>query len=364
MPKRALFIVPHYRNRSPGQRFRHEQYLTALEADGWTIDYQNLLTPETDKLLSSPGRYAAKAKLLMDAFRKRASDLKKAEEADVVFLYREAIMVGTTFFESRMQAKSAKIIFDFDDSIWLKDVSAANQTLGFLKRPQKTSDLIALSDLVFAGNAYLAEYAYQYNSRVEIVPTTIDTDEYQPVPLEKDPGKVCIGWSGSKTTVKHFETAVPVLERIQQQFGDGVGFKLIGDGNYTNEQLGLQGQPWQKATELSDLSAIDIGIMPLPDDPWSRGKCGLKGLQYMALGIPTVMSPVGVNKDIIQHGENGFLASTPEEWEDCLTQLIQSPELRQRLGEAGRQTVQQHYSVDSLRDRYVQLFNSLLPTQK
>jgi glycosyltransferase involved in cell wall biosynthesis len=124
--------------------------------------------------------------------------------------------------------------------------------------------------------------------------------------------------------------------------------------------LGVVGLPWRKETELDDLRAMDIGIMPLPDDAWARGKCGLKGLQYMALGIPAIMSPVGVNSEIIQDGVNGHLATTTAEWVDCLSRLIDDAEARRAMGRAARRTVEEHYSVHAWRDRYLAHFNRLI----
>jgi len=134
---------------------------------------------------------------------------------------------------------------------------------------------------------------------------------------------------------------------------------VIGDGRYRQPELGIQGVDWAAATEVRDLSEFDIGVMPLPDDEWARGKCGLKGLQYMALEIPTVMSPVGVNTEIIEDGRNGFLAAREDEWVEKLANLIESAGLRRELGQAARRTVEERYSVHSQRDRYVALLGRL-----
>ena len=271
-------------------------------------------------------------------------------------------MLGTAFFEKSFSRSRAKLIFDYDDSIWVNAVSAGNKMLGFLKNADKTRDIIRVSDMIFAGNPYLADFAAQYNSVVRVVPTTIDTDEYQrlPRPADQPADQVCIGWSGSFTTIEHFETALPALRIIKQEYGERVTFRVVGDGSYRNAELGIVGLPWRKDTEVADLSAMDIGIMPLPDTEWAKGKCGLKGLQYMAVETPTIMAPVGVNTDIIQNGENGLLASTTEEWVAALRRLIDDPAERRRMGRAGRATVEQLYSIKSERDHYLQLFEEVL----
>jgi glycosyltransferase involved in cell wall biosynthesis len=157
----------------------------------------------------------------------------------------------------------------------------------------------------------------------------------------------------------HFRRALPILRRIRERYGDRVEFKLIGDAGFHDEELGIHGIRWSAATEVDDLYEFDIGIMPLPDDEWSRGKCGLKGLQYMALEIPTVMSPVGVNTEIIDDGANGFLASSEDEWVEKVGRLIESPELRAKFGSAGRQTVVSRYSVESQKGRYLDYLSAL-----
>lgn len=267
-------------------------------------------------------------------------------------------MTGTIFFERMLKKGGGKMVFDFDDSIWLQDDSPVNNKLAWLKDAGKTSKLISLSDLIFAGNDYLADYALQFNSNVQIVPTTIDTKEYRSERCKNQ--TIIIGWSGSFSTVKHFESAIPALEEIQEKYGDRVKFKLIGDGSYRNEKLRIKGLAWNKKDEINELAEIDIGIMPLPDDEWSKGKCGLKGLQYMALGIPTIMSPVGVNADIIKNGENGFLAGDKTDWVEKLSSLIDSEELRCKMGKLGRTTVEEAYSVTANQSRYLNLFTELV----
>lgn len=352
----------HRPDRSPSQRFRFEQYLEYIRANGYDTEFSWLVTADDDKILYRPGSLLGKFGIFWRATWRRLGEALKASSYDIIFIQREAYMLGTAFFEKAFARSRAKVIFDYDDSIWIQNVSAGNRLLGFLKNADKTRDIIRASDMVFAGNPYLADFASQYNDTVRIVPTTIDTDEYRRLPRPADlrPDQVCIGWSGSFTTIEHFEEAVPALHIIKQLYGDRVVFRVVGDGSYRNPELGIVGLPWRKDTEVADLSAMDIGIMPLPDTEWAKGKCGLKGLQYMAVGTPTIMAPVGVNVDIIDHGRNGLLASTTDEWVAALRQLIDDEAARRRIGEAGRQTVLDHYSVRSERDHYLQLFEEVL----
>jgi glycosyltransferase involved in cell wall biosynthesis len=356
--KKILFLANHRKDRSPGQRFRFEQYLNYLNQNGFQCELSSLLSEEDDKIFYSKGNWISKLFIFFKCFNKRLKDVRRAQQFDIVFVFREAFFTGTTYFEKRLNKLSTKVVFDFDDSIWIPNVSTANKRLEWLKNYEKTSELIQLSDLVFAGNQYLANYALMNNNNVVIIPTTIDTKEYQKIETVND--KICIGWSGSITTIQHFEYAIPFLKKIKQKYGDNIEIKVIGDENYVNQGLDIKGIAWNKKDEIKELSSFDIGIMPLPNDEWSNGKCGLKGLQYMALEIPTIMSPVGVNTEIIQDGINGFIADEENEWIAKIVQLIESKELRTKMGKAGRRTVVENYSVDSTKEKYLDQLRRLL----
>lgn len=346
-------------DRAPGQRFRFEQYFSFLEENGYECHLSYIIGEGGDRILYKPGKLLAKAWVGFRAAAIRFNDVFHRNEYAIIFIFREAFLTGTTFFESMLARSKAKIVYDFDDAIWHFDISNANRKMGWLKNPAKTANIITMADLVFAGNKYLAEFAHHYNNNVVIIPTTIDTDEYQPAPFRSE-GSVCIGWSGSITTIRHFEMLIPVYKRLKSIFGEHICFKVVGDGSFRNEDLGIHGISWTKKEELSELSSMDIGVMPLPDDEWAKGKCGLKGLQYMAMSIATVMSPVGVNTGIIRDGENGFLASGDEEWVNKLSLLIQDTALRNRLGEEGRRTVVEQFSVHAQKNNYLRYFNSLI----
>ncbi len=355
-----LFIASHRPNRSPSQRFRFEQYLNYLKEQGYSYRFSYSITAADDKVLYSKKSYFKKFLILLKTLRIRIKDWLSYNKYDIVFVQREALMLGSTFFERHIKKSRAKFIFDFDDSIWLMDTSEGNKRFEWLKNPEKTARNIRYADMVFAGNTYLADYAKHYNKNIKIIPTTIDTEFYKPM-LKPNPGKkVIVGWSGSITTIKHFEFALNFLKVIKNRFRDNVHITVIGDGTYINKELDIKGLPWVAEKEVEELNSFDIGIMPLPDDEWAKGKCGLKGLQYMALEIPTIMSPVGVNTEIIQHGKNGFLASTTDEWIDCLSQLIESPALRERIGRAGRQTVLEKYAILSQQQNYLNAFKEVL----
>ncbi|MCA6363104.1 MAG: glycosyltransferase family 4 protein [Bacteroidetes bacterium] len=357
--KKILFIASHRPDRAPNQRFRFEQYFDYLREQGFDCELSWFISERDDAYFYRPGYVWRKMTVQVKSIFRRIGDLRRARKADLIFVCREALMLRFTWFEKRFFRSGAKVVYDFDDAIWHLDISEANKSFGWLKRPEKTSDLIALSHLVFAGNNYLATYAKQYNSNVLVIPSTIDTDACLPKQHTNNGSPVVIGWMGSITTIKHFEFALPALRILRERFGSRIAFKVVGDPTYRNAELGIEGTPWRSDKESELLQSMDIGLMPLPDDEWTKGKCGLKGLQYMAAGLPAIMSPVGVNTEIIQHGENGFLAEGVDEWVGIISQLVESAGLRQRIGEAARKTVVEKYSVLAQRDVYVKAFNSL-----
>lgn len=358
--KRILFIASHRPGRAPNQRFRFEQFIPFLEANGFACELSYLIDEATDRKLYGKGNYFSKLAFVWNSYRKRKQDLKRIEDYDIVFVAREALMIGSTFFERAVARSSSKMVYDIDDAVWLSNVSPNNARFEWVKGRQKAHRIFPLADRVFAGNSFLADEARKFNSNVDLVPTTIDTDHHKKLPVERDE-RICIGWTGSITTVRHFELAVPALQRVKERYGEKVRFKLIGDPSYRNEGLELQGLPWRKESEVKDLSDIDIGIMPLPDTEWAKGKCGLKALQFMALEIPTVVSPVGVNTEIVEDGVNGAVAGDEDEWVDKLSRLIEASDLRRELGRQARKRVVERYSVEANKELYLNCMESLLP---
>ena len=207
-----------------------------------------------------------------------------------------------------------------------------------------------------AGNEFLADYARANTENVTIIPTTIDTDKYEFIERTDNPEIVTIGWSGSFSTIQHLDTIRNVLQELAKT--EKFRLRVIGTPEYQLPGVDVEAIQWRSETELDDLRHIDIGLMPLPDDNWSKGKCGLKALQYMALGVPSICSPVGVNSTIIRDGENGFLAESKAEWVEKIKQLIHSPELRRKLGRAGRETVEREYSAKIVAPKVLEVFRS------
>jgi len=355
---RLLAIVPSVYDTSPGQRYRIEQWEPLLRQRGVEITYEPFESEELHALLYKPGNLARKLSLVAKRISHRVSMMRSVKDYDVVYVFREAALLGPPFFERLIHRSGVPMVFDFDDAVFVSYRSPTNGYLSYLKMASKTKAICRMASHVMAGNPYLAEYAGRVNQNVTIVPTTIDTEKYTVSERRSESAIPTIGWTGSFSTVQHLDTVRPALEKLARK----IPFRLrvIGTPSYQLDGVEVEAMPWRSDTELEDLNKIDIGIMPLPDDAWSKGKCGLKALQFMALGIPTVCSPVGVNTEIIQDGQNGFIADGEDEWIEKLSLLVGSPELRRNLGMAGRATVESKYSANVQAPRVHELLESVV----
>lgn len=329
-------------------------------AAGFTIDFHPFVNEAGWRILYTQGNLARKSLFILAGYLQRIGLLFTAvPRADFVFIHREASPVGPPFLEyliARVLRK--KIIYDFDDAIWLPNTSEENALAAGVKWHDKVANICRWSFAVSAGNDYLASFARAYNSRVFINPTTVDTENVHKPHNRKDPSDsvVHIGWTGSHSTLKYLHLIESVMTQLEVEFPDKVRFVVIADRAPSLALKDMLFVQWKKESEIADLAVLDIGIMPLTDDPWAKGKCGLKALQYMAMGIPTVASPVGVNTEIIEHGSTGYLCDKPASWLAHLRKLILDADLRRQFGDAGRRKVIENYSTASNRSAFLSLF--------
>jgi glycosyltransferase involved in cell wall biosynthesis len=275
---------------------------------------------------------------------------------EYIFIHREASPIGPPIFEwiiSKIWRK--KIIYDFDDAIWIPVTTKENKLISWFKAAWKVKYICMWAHTIVGGNAYLCAYALQYNQNVKLIPTCVDTERQHNQLKQQSTEKIVIGWTGSHSTMLYLDRLVEVLRRIVNDFG--VEVIIISNKAPHFHFPSLTFIPWQEDTEINDLLRIHIGIMPLENDAWSEGKCGFKLIQYMALGIPAVASPVGVNKDIIDEGENGFLCTDDTSWYEALSKLIQDVNLRNRMGSAGRKKIESAYSLHANAGVFLALFD-------
>ena len=355
MSKTIFFLFPYPHGEAPSQRFRFEQYLDYLKKEGFTIELHPFLDEKTWKTLYSEGNTFKKAFGVIKSFARRKLLMFRLHKADYIFIHREVAHIGPPIFEWFIaKVLRRKYIYDFDDAIWLPNYSETNARFHKLKAYWKVNYCMKWAYSITAGNDYLADYARKFNQNVQILPTTIDTIEHHTILCNHDKKPLVIGWTGTHTTMRYLDFLVPILSELEKNHT--FVFRVISNEAPDFNLKSLEFVKWNKETEIEDLAQIQIGVMPLEKDIWSEGKCGFKGLQYMSLGMATLLSPVGVNTQIIQDGKNGFLASTPQEWKDKLTILLENTTLRKSMGEAGLTTIQQRYSVEANKSIYLSLF--------
>ncbi len=354
-----LFLVPYPLNRAPSQRFRFEQYFRFLEEKNIAYTVQSFLDNKSWDILYTKGHRMRKLWAVINGFARRMGQMLHLRGYDFVFIHREAAPIGPPLFEwwiAKIAGK--KIVYDFDDALWLPDDLQENSLVAWLKWRNKTASVCKRAWKVSAGNSYLAEYAGLYNTRVVLNPTTIDPVYHVATTKhennENHTTDIVIGWTGTHSTMKYLEPILCVMEELEKKYR--LEFLCISNKKPAWPLKSLRYWPWSEKTEVEDLRRIDIGIMPLPDDEWSKGKCGFKALQFMALEIPVVASPVGVNSVLICDNENGFLASSHEEWVEKLQLVIENPGLRKKFGIAGRKTVEESYSVNTNKENFLRLF--------
>lgn len=321
-------------------RYRISAFAPALDASGWSIAVQGLAS----------GTLA------------RLAQLRSASRYDVVILQRKLLPLLHLMLLRRY---AKRLIFDFDDAVLYRD-SYDSRGPHSRRRGTRFGTTVRAADLIIAGNAFLADCATIHGAsrdRIRVIPTCIDTDRYVPRSHESKPTSIVrLVWIGSSSTLQGIERQRPLLERLGREFPD-LRLRLISDRFPRFDPLPVEAIAWSQAGESSAIAGGDIGISWVPDDLWSRGKCGLKVLQYGAAGLPTVANPVGVHPEILNHDETGELATTEDEWVDAIRRLIDDPERRFRKGRAARERVESSYSVASWSGAFVGAItgNGLVP---
>jgi glycosyltransferase involved in cell wall biosynthesis len=337
----SVLFLTKYQRQGPSSRYRVLQFLPALEREGFACDIQSLHTDAyLDALYTqgrpAPGYHAAR-------FLRRLFALFAAVRYDAVFIQKELFPYLPPFAERMLASLGGHLIYDLDDAIFLR-YERSERALVRWMLGRKVPAVIARSNVVLCGNEFLRDYAAQYTKNAVLFPTVVDPARYGSGanrPAERD--TPVIGWIGSPETSPYLHELWRVLVRVASSHR----FELlvIGDPGFTLPPIGVQAVPWSEEQEAPLLRRCDIGIMPLPDSLWAKGKCGLKLLQYMAAGLPVVTAPGGSAETIVEHGRSGLIARTDEEWAAHLVSLLDDPARGRSMGEEGRRRVRQRYSL-------------------
>jgi glycosyltransferase involved in cell wall biosynthesis len=341
-----------YDREAASTRQRLLQYVPALERAGFEIDYRPLLGSDYVRSLTGRGGYSRAD--VAKAYARRMRELLRGDVGDLVWVYAELFPYLPSAFETLAFRSGRPVVYDCDDAFF-HQYDQSSRPLVRRALGGKLQPLMAGAAACACGNDYLEAYAARFCPNTIVLPTVVDTDDYKPHGWTAPDAPITIGWIGSPSTFAYLRPVLPLMRSLHERFG--TRFRVVGAGEVAADAPipGMDLVPWSEAREIAEVQAMDIGIMPLPDDLWARGKSGYKLIQYMACALPVVASPVGVNGTIVQRGVNGFLVDGLEQWREALEALIASPDLRRRLGQAGRERAVSHYSVQSQAPRFTAL---------
>jgi glycosyltransferase involved in cell wall biosynthesis len=358
---KILFLTPSPIE-SASERYRIYQFLPYLERTGFVCTVRPFATRGLHRAIQRE-KLASKLILTPLCYLRRTLQLSTASRYDAIVVHRGIFPFPWPGLEKIVIRGHAKVIFDFDDAIHVghQDIGATKYPWIYkLKYGPGVNEMLHNSTHVIAGNQTLAHHALQFNPQVSVIPTVVDLDEYAYRPPRASSALITIGWVGSRSTSPYLLEIEAVLQRLSEAHPGKIRFQIYGHPERTLNLPNFSSSPFSLATEIADLQNIDIGIMPVPDNDWTRGKCAFKAIQYMALGIPTVVSPVGMATELVENNVNGFWARTPQEWFETLSQLVGDAQLRSRFSEEGRKTIESRYSLQRWAPELIKLIESVL----
>ncbi len=354
---KILFIEP-YPTEGPSSRYRVEQYVPYFKDNGITCTVRPFLSSSFYKIIYKKGFYLQKIIFFLQSSIKRFNDIFTAINSEIIFVHLEAFPFGPPVFETMMFLFGKKIIYDLDDAIYMGITSPQNTLLKYLKCPSKVKKIIRISDHIITCNAYLADYARKYNKNVTIIHTSVDTEKFIPK-INDNKHDITIGWIGSHSTTRYLEELKDIFYELSKRYS--FSLKIVGaaEHNIKIPNIKIINMNWGLKDEIEQFQSLDIGVYPLPDNDWTKGKTGFKTIQYMSVGVPCIVSDTGANRDIVQDGVNGYLAKTEDEWIEKLSNLIKDPMLRKNIGLKGRKTVEERFSIAVNAPKYIEIIKNI-----
>ncbi|HVE50489.1 MAG TPA: glycosyltransferase family 4 protein [Casimicrobiaceae bacterium] len=349
-----VVLLSRYERLGASSRLRSYQYLPALRAHGLGVKVCAMLD---DAYLRARHQGSRPLLRVLDAYRRRLRDLIGSRGAPILWVEYEALPWLPFFVERMLIDRRARLLIDYDDAIFHRYDAHANVLVRAMLG-RKIDRLMRLADVVVAGNEYLAARARDAGCRrVEVIPTVIDLARYrQKIVVDSKP--LIVGWIGSPSTTHYLRELENAFRDVADQ--RALCIMNVGGEHWTPQGLDVDNVAWSEDGEIDAMLRFDVGVMPLDDNPWSRGKCGLKLIQYMGCGLPTIASPVGANLSIVQEGRTGIFARSNDEWTSAIGRLADDVKLRGEMGRAGFERVREHYSLDVTAPKVVALVVELL----
>lgn len=355
---KAVFIVP-YPTEGPSTRYRVEQFIPHFEKNGIKCSMRPFMSKGFYEILYKNGRLAEKIFYFAAGAARRLRDVFAALKYDIIFIHLEAFPLGPPLIEYFWAFMGKVIVYDLDDAIYMKDKISPNRALRFFKCSFKVRHIIRLSRHVIVCNQHLKDYARQFTAdeNIDVIHTAVDTEKFIPRPRPVN-GRLVLGWIGSNTTSGYICQIEGVLGLLAGKYD--FLLKIVGAGRDIEiPGVQIENARWSLDKDVENFQSLNIGIYPLPENEWARGKTGFKAIQYMAAGVPCVASNVGSNRDIIEDGKNGFLAANDEQWVEKLSLLIEDSGLRQKIAAAGRKTAEERFSVAANFQKYLEIFKQI-----
>jgi glycosyltransferase involved in cell wall biosynthesis len=349
-----ILILPRYEPQAASSRYRFYQYIPFLNAKGWEVIVKPLLSNNYVRYLYDNTPLPVTE--IIQGYFERVIQLLNKKKFDLIWLQQELLPWIPSIFENILVRGNIKIVADYDDAFFHRYDQSKNLFVMNLLR-HKIDSVMKYADLILAGNDYLLERAILNNGNVKLFPTVVDIDKFKNTNPTKD-NYFTIGWIGSPGTSKYLQIIEEALKEVS--LNKEVRISLIGANKIKINGVSINHIQWDENTEVEEISKFDIGIMPLPDNPWERGKCGFKLIQYLSCNLPVIGSPVGVNRDIIQNGINGFQANSTDEWIRYIRLLKDDKELRLKMGRNGRRLVEEKYSLQKNSIKIADYFSELL----
>ena len=342
-----------------GNRVRIEQYVGSLRAAGVDLQVSSFFDDAAYAILYRPGHLAEKVWAVFRGVARRLRDLSRLRRYDLVLVYRESAPLGPPLFERVLRRLRIPYVFDFDDAIYLAPVHPSNRRWAWLRRPSRVVETARHAAAVIVGNEYLATWARLHNAVVEIIPSSVDTERFRPDLVGPRDRSVVIGWVGSSTTAPYLGLLDGPLAELARTDPE-LRMRVIG-GTYCHPAMPVETLPYRLEEEPADVATFDIGVLPEPDDAWTRGKGAFKALLYMATGLPVVASNVGVNSEVVVDGVTGYCVNTDDEWVAAISRLAADPALRREFGRLGRERVERLYSAHHQAPRFEAVLRAALP---
>ena len=333
----------------PSSRVRVYQYIPHLSKEGFSC---RVIPYHSARYHTKDGREGSWEK--MGKFLRILAFLFLSPFYDLVFIQKVMLPIR---LQKILKLLNPKLIFDFDDAVYLGHQT--EDTEDNSSKRNRFVESLKKSEYIVTANEYVRDnYVLEHNRRVTVITSPIDTDRYSPRIEEKSGNEVVVGWIGTPPNTVYLQPVHNVLKTLAQKY-DNLRIELVGASDLTLDGVDIKVKEWGLETEVNDLQNFDIGIMPVPDDEWSRVKGGYKLLQYMAVGIPAVASPVGINRQLILEGENGFSAETEAQWIEKLSLLIENPDLRRRMGNMARAGALDKYSFEISTPKLIKVLKSV-----